>query len=214
MHLKIKAICLAGLAVVAVSASMASAASAAPKFTSSQAKSLPRGEQFTKLVFSTAGGLWECTSFVFEGSLTGAAGGGLGFESPLLTLHPTTTGCITFGLSSTFETTGCNFVFAAAGTASIECETGKQMVLKIPGAACSMTFGAQGPLSGVSFKSEGSGASEGVLMTLNVSKISYTSTGGFCGASGANLNLKGSVTVRDFTESKLKTQTGLAWDAS
>jgi hypothetical protein len=210
MSRKLKVIGLAAIAVLAVTAMSASAAQAAPKFTSTSSSTFLKGEQKTANVFTTNGGKVECSGALFETPTAQK-----GTELASVTVHPTYTGCKAFGLSATIETTGCNYVLAAAGTATIECESGKSIKISIPAGACSITVGAQGPLSSVSYTNEGSGTTASVLVTANVSGITYTSTGGACGTSGTNGTYTGTVLTKGFTATGGGgSQVGLAWDAS
>jgi hypothetical protein len=214
MSRKFKVIGLALVAVLAISAVSAGAAQAAPKFTSEGTPTWLTGEQTTKNVFTTNGGKIECTGATFE------SGEIKGTELTSVTVHPVYTGCKAFGLAATITTTGCNFVLTAAGTATVECESGKVITISIPSASCTLTVGAQGPLSSVTYtNSGGAGKLMDIVVNANVAGITYTSSNSAsaCGASGTNGTYVGGVTVRGYSSATTHTeatQRGITWDAS
>jgi hypothetical protein len=184
-----------------------SATAAAPHFTSSTAVTYLKGEQQTANVITTNGGKFQCTDFTVEGAVKGT-------EIAAAVLHPTWTGCKAFGLPVVVTTTGCNYTVTAAGQESIQCEAGDVMKFAIPSGACSFAFGAQGPLSSLSYVNEGVGTTTSLLMKENISGLSYASTGGFCGSSGTNGTHTGSVLIKGYADASHTKQVAIGWSAS
>jgi hypothetical protein len=206
-HLKILG--LIAMAVLAIGVISASAASAAPKFTSTGTPTTIHGVQATTNVLTINGGELECESVTFEGTVTGT-------EAASITVHPTFGGCLAFGRAAEITTTGCNFVLSATGTAEIECEAGKKIIIHVPSGPCTIEFGPQ--MLGASSVSFTNGGTKGsttstVTVTANVTGITYTSTGGACGASGTNGTYTGTVLAKGWTNSAKTTQRGIWWDS-
>jgi hypothetical protein len=202
---------LAALTVLAVSVVTASAAQAA-QFTSAVEDTFLTGEQKTQNVFTTNAGEIKCNTVKFEATTKGTADGGLGFTSPTVKVHPTYSGCTAFGFEMKVDMNSCEFEFSASGTASIvNCPSTAPITVTIPIAGCTTTIANQGPLGAISYSNEGSPSS--ILVTFNVTGISYTSSGGLCGASGTNGKYTGSASTKAFSDAAHTTQVAIAWDS-
>jgi hypothetical protein len=219
---KILALCLALSAMVAVGALSAGSASAAAGeidlacHTGADSCFL-FGEQTTTNVFTVTGGNVKCTSAKFTGEGTGGTTATTVVSKEAdwtfhtVTVHPEYSGCTAFGQAATITTTGCNYNLTAssktAGNASIECETGKLITIKANTAGCTVTVGAQTPANNkVDYENSGTGSEKDVLVTATVGTstagITYTSSGGICGASGTNGTYTGTVTEKCWKNAK------------
>jgi hypothetical protein len=211
MSRKLKVIGLAALAVLAVSAVSASAAHAA-QFTSEVEDTFLLGNQKTQSVFTTNAGEVKCEIAKFEGTMKGTADGGLGFTSQTAKVHPTYEKCTAFGFAEVTDTHACEFEFSASGTVSIvNCPSTAPITITIPSLGCNITIANQGPLSSVTYDNEGSGSTASILVTLNVTGITYTSSSLPCGPSGTNGTLTGSMTISAFSDAPHTHQVGIAW---
>jgi hypothetical protein len=225
---KILALCLALSGMVAVGALSAGSASAAAGeidlacHTGADSCFL-FGEQTETNTFTFTGGNLKCTSAKFTGEGTGGttattvASKEADWSFHTVTVHPEYSGCAFGGQALTIITTGCNYVLTAssktAGNVSVECETGKLITLKANTAGCTITIGAQTPGNNkVEYANAGTGSEKDVTVTAKVGEatsgggITYTSSGGICGASGTNGTYRGAVTEKCFTTSAHKTQ--------
>jgi hypothetical protein len=209
---KILALCLAISAMAAVGALSASSASAAAGeidlacHTGADSCFL-FGEQATENVFTVTGGNVKCLTAKFTGEGTGGTTATTTVSKELdwtfhqVTVHPEYGSCNAFGQTVNITTTGCNYVLTAssktAGNATIECETGKVIEIKGNTTGCTVKVGAQTPTtSTVDYANGGTGSEKDVLVTATVAGITYTSSGGACGASGTNGTYTGSVTEK------------------
>jgi hypothetical protein len=191
------------------------------------------GEQKVANKFRVIGGTVSCTIATFLGGSAAAEGGAKvltegGTEDwaiHTLKLIPTYSGCTFNGLNATVTTTGCFYNLTAsafaAGIATIGCEAGKNIVVNVSSAACTITIGAQTPVNNaVDYAIEEAEGRKDVLLTATVgtelpvkgakSGIKYTSSGGACGESGENGSLRGSVTVRAYKNAEIKAATQIS----
>jgi hypothetical protein len=187
------------------------------------------GEQKTENVFTFNGFSFKCTKAVFSGKSTAAEGGTTvttkgttnhDWAIHILKLHPEYSGCTFIGQPITVVTTGCFYTLTAtsrtAGTMAISCEAGKEIVFEATTAGCTIKIGAQTPANNVvDFTKEEAGGLRDILVTLTVGTethaaghtgIKYTSSGGFCGTSGENAFLRGTVTEKAYSNEKHTTQ--------
>jgi hypothetical protein len=196
MTKRLKFIGLLAVAIMAMTAVAASAASAS-NFGTESSPTFFKGTQETKNVFIIGGGTAKCTGATFTSAeVTGTSG------ITSITVHPEYTGCTAFGQTATVNTgtisNGCNYVLTAtsttAGKVVIECATGKSIVVTATTAGCTVTVPGQTPTTNaVAYENQGSGATASVLVTSTVEGLTYTSSGGICGASGTNGTYIGSV---------------------
>jgi hypothetical protein len=184
------------------------------------------GLQKAQTKFRVNGGTVTCTNDTFLGGTTAAAGGttviteGGGKDWAIHTVKvvPTYSGCIFNGLAATVSTTGCFYNLTAAsktaGTETIGCEAGKNIVISVPSGPCTITIGAQTPVNNaVDYTVEEAEGKKDVLVTLTVgteipvkgavSGITYTSSGGVCGESGQNGSSRGSVTLKAYKSAEI-----------
>jgi hypothetical protein len=200
------AVGLAILAVLAVGAVSASASQAATFGSESSANYL-KGEQTTRNVWTTDGGKWECTGARYEGGPVS------GKEFSEVALHPMVTGCTMIGLPLSVNANGCTVNLSAASTAAIQCGAAPIEFTLNP-ISCKVTMGTQTPgKAEVSYTNVGSGPTAYVLLTWHLAGIAYTSSGGFCGASGTDGTLSGTVAIKDYSASNFKFQDGWHWQA-
>jgi hypothetical protein len=194
-----------GLAVMAVLAMTAISASAAQaqSFTSASETTWLTGEQEEINLFEITGGEVECEVAKFKG------GPYAGKKLASVTVHPEYSGCLAFGRNATVDTGGCNYILYAIGTADIECEAGKSIVITVPSGPCNVTVGPQTGLSSIGYTNVAGGD---VLVEANVGGIVYTSTGGACGPSGNNGTYTGTVLAQGFSNSTHTTGTNIEVD--
>jgi hypothetical protein len=193
------------------------------------------GEQVGENTVTVNGGTLKCTTAKFTGASTETNGGTtqetaeliggvwvgtgeLDWVTHELTVHPEYGGCKAFGQNVTITTTGCNYITTLTsrtiGTERIECEAGKSIVLKGNTTGCTVTIGAQTPANNaIDASSEGTPKDVKFTETVGTEPlgsgktgITYTSSGGACGASGENGTFRGTVTEKCFKESAHKTQ--------
>jgi hypothetical protein len=175
--------------------------------------------------FKVNGGTVKCTTAKYTGQSTEANGGTtietavlingkwvgtgeLDWAFHLLTVHPEFSGCTGFGQNVTITTTGCNLVWTldsvTSGTESIECETGKSIVVKATTTGCTVTIGAQTPANNtIDVATEGTPSDVKVTTTIGTEPlekgVTYTSSGGACGSSGSNGALRGTITLKGYS---------------
>lgn len=133
----------------------------------------------------------SCTTVLFSGNQVTKT-------ADEINLHPTfgkknakgeAGSCKLAGITVTVTTTGCNFTFDSDtsgtpenATTSIVCEAGK--VITSTAAGCTISIGSQGPLHGVSYTGEGSGASRTIKVAASVKGIAWSAKGALCGLIG------------------------------
>ncbi|HKO37826.1 MAG TPA: hypothetical protein VJU14_05605 [Solirubrobacterales bacterium] len=155
---------VAVFALCAIGAANASAA----QFTASATGSLT-GKATATQVFTTNGGQVKCTAAATSGEIKSVA-------SEEQTVEVKYSSCTAFGFA-TVHITPAFYNFTASGQVHIE----KTITITVTGAGCSQSVAPQ-TVGTVSFATNGTK----VKVTPNVSGITYTSTGGLCGAGGAN----------------------------
>lgn len=211
---KLKSSGLAFVAVFAISGAFATAASAA-QFNSEWLPTYLSGAQTTQNVISLGSlGSMKCETAKFSGKTAEKS-------AASVAVHPTYQGCTSFGQNVTIDTTGCNYVLTAssqtAGNMSIQCEAGKAIVLSGPTIGCTITVKGQTPSNNaVTYQNAGAGSTRSIGITQFVGQegstgkgIAYTSSGGYCGASGANGFIRGSISVNGYANEALTKQVGI-----
>src|SRR4249919_1009372 len=180
MTSKIKRVTVAFLATLAIGAVSASAASAA-SFNFEKNNSSLSGAQTNANEFSFTGGNFKCTV------ATASSGAYPEGSQESVSLTPNYAGCTWFGQQMIWKMNGCTEKVTAnsatAGTFAIDCPAGQKIDIEMKN-FCHIYIPAQTPKSpNVTLSNWGSGVTREVLLTRQVGGISYTSTGGFCGAS-------------------------------
>jgi hypothetical protein len=131
----LKTLGLVLLAIFAMSAVAASAASAIVEFHSDSAPVTFTGAQDGGAgvldTFSVDGGITECETLRYTGTMSAAA-------SATVSVEPFYQGCHTFGKPSHVEVNECKYVFNAAGTMDIACN-GKEITIKVTESKTNMT---------------------------------------------------------------------------
>ena len=155
------------VAVFALSAIGAANASAAT-FTASATGTLS-GKATNTQVFTTNAGQVKCTSAATSGSIT---------STEAATQHVTVnyTGCTAFGFIGV-DISAATYLFNAGGTVDIV----NPITINVTGAGCHQTVPAQKALGTVTYTTNGSK----LVVAANVTKITYTATGGLCGSGEA-----------------------------
>jgi hypothetical protein len=212
MTKRLKFIGLLAVAIMAMTA-VASASASAATFGATKSPTFIKGEQSTKNVFTVSGGTVKCTGATFTSAeVTGTSG------ITSITVHPEYTGCTAFGQTASVNTgtisNGCNYVLTAtsttAGNVVIECAAGKSIVVTATTAGCTVTVPGQTPTTNaVAYENQGSGATASVLVTSAVEGITYTTTGGICGAGGSTGTYTGSVLTKGYDTASFATQHGI-----
>jgi hypothetical protein len=162
-------------------------------------------------------------------TVTTETGGGADWALHTVTVSPTFSGCTGFGQNLTVAVNECTFTGTVSGgtktpgpyvegTVTIDCPTGKSIVITGNTTKCTITIGAQTPANNViDVYNEGEGATADLKIRATVGTepleakktgIKYTSSGGACGASGENGVVRGDGTAKCFTTSEHKTQVG------
>jgi hypothetical protein len=147
MTRKIRTLCLALVAVFAISAMTAAAAQAGKFMTEENATAKVRGEQSGTSTFTVDGSEISCKSAKVESPSA------ISFPAESITLHGTYSECTAFGfVEATVNTTGCNYIAKAgekvgegefSGTVELSCEAGKKII--ITAGTCEVTI--SGPQS-------------------------------------------------------------------
>lgn len=167
------------VAVCAFSALGVASASAA-QFTASATGELV-GRALNTQEFTTNGGVIKCTKAHTTGKINATAS----LEQHVTVEYSECTGPL--GVKA--EVSPATYLFTSNGTVHIK----NTITVKMPGLGCSVTVGEQ-TVEEVTFdnvknaKGEHTGK---MIETSNVSGITYTSSGGLCGASGINGTYKG-----------------------
>jgi len=160
------------IAVFALSAIGAASASAA-QFTASATGSIT-GKATATQVFTTNGGQVKCSVAASSGTIKSTA-------TAEQTVEVKVSGCTAFGFVNT-HVTPIQVNFTASGEVHLE----NTVTITPTGAGCTQSVAPQ------TVKSTGYSNNAGkVKVTPNVTGITYTSTGGLCGSSGANGTLTG-----------------------
>ncbi len=168
---RIKALAVCVMAVCAVSVAVASSASAATEFHASKTGEL-KGTQLNTQKFKTNGGTVECTKAATSGTVTTLLA-----QRQLVTVEYT--GCTAFGLAATVSL--AKFVLDATnGSSAVE----NSIVINVPVGACTVTVSpsGNGTLKAITYKN----SAGKIIEESAVTGITYTSSGGVCGTSGAN----------------------------
>jgi len=137
------------------------------------------GTQTNDQGFEIIGAVSVCPNAMF--TTNGAVATGLSSGTETLLIHPEYTNCkVTLAgatHNATVETTGCNYVFHAAaelsttGTVDVECESGKEIKVKVSGLNCEIKVGPQTGLKTVEYMNTNTGKVE---VKAEVSGITYT----------------------------------------
>ena len=213
MTRQLKLLGLAAVAVLALSAVSVASASAA-SFTTQSKPTFLKGLQGTKNVFTTTAGTVKCSEAEFTSTEIASESVGT------VTVHPTYGGCSAFGQAASVSTTSCSYVLSivsvtgstGAGSVTIACSTGSIVVNVPTGGNCSVTVGAQsfpGGTGKVDYESNGSGATEAVLVTATVSAIVYGASGNICGSSDVDGTYTGTVLTKGYDQAGHSTQHGV-----
>jgi hypothetical protein len=161
------------IAVVALMAVTAASAMAAPKFTASASGGTLTGAATANQVFKINGGTTTCTGAATDGTVP---------PSPSEDVHVTViySGCTAFGFINT-DISEATYTFTANGEVHIL----NTITITPTGAGCTVTVEPQ-TVKSVSYDNKTSGGFTGIEETSAVSGITYHSSGGLCGTSGAN----------------------------
>jgi hypothetical protein len=205
---------LAVVAMVAMTAVAASAASAA-EFHSEAATTNLTGAQTEQNVFTVTGGTVKCNVATFSGTQTGATKGEVEVE-------PEYSGCTAFGQVTHIHSNGCKYGLTSEGKASIKCGPSPiEVTVGTPTVSCTIKVGTHTPKNNdVDYTNEGAGKTRDILVRATVGKIpltanegiTYTSSGGICGASGSNGAYRGTVTTKGYSDAAHMVQVGI-WRA-
>jgi len=187
----LKVLGVAAVAVLAMSAAIASAAQGA--VTAGANPATVKGVQTNTNTLSNGIRTVSCTEANLTGTLAGSA------ES--VTIAPTYGGCTgNGGTTATVTTTGCKYILtpdssAASGTGkvSVSCEAGKNIVVEIwatgkshsEAKLCKLEVPTQGPLSGGSYKNAGSGSTEHIELSFEITSLKVLRTEGTAANCGA-----------------------------
>lgn len=197
---KLKVLVLTLIAIGAVSAVAAATASAEYHIASVTGGSIT-GTQQTQEVFTTDVGAVKSSGVTLTGSQATET-------ASTLTLHPTYSGSTLAGLKVTVNTGTCNYEFLKPTTEqpandtthanmNIQCASGTIVIKDTAGLGCEIQIDSQGPLNRVKF--ENITASGKVLLTTEISGVSYSWTGSCPNAGG----VPGSSTNGTYTGSVL-----------
>jgi hypothetical protein len=197
---------LASLIVLAIGSMYASAAQAEPTFSSEVGETYLLGSAASVQEFTTNAGEIDCAAATVEGTL-------LGTEATTTTVHPTYGSCTAFGfVAVSIDTKACEFELVASEVVSIvNCPTTEPITITIPLAGCNIKIANQGTFNGIAYTNQGSGSTASVLVTAGLSGITYTSSGGLCGAAGSSSNgtYVGSNLVEGFQDAAHTEQVGI-----
>jgi hypothetical protein len=207
MRVRIAVGLVVSLALLTVGGTSALAASAA-SFHDESSPVFLGGSQTETTTFTVTGGNQKCKSVEFSEAEV------IGTKFPNMMLTPTTSGCSMFGISSEWNFNGCTWNVGAEsssqGRLSFACPAGKEMEWKSSDAGCTIRIPTQTPGgSAVPLTNSGSGSSRSVLLRWQVTGIRYTSSGGFCGASGSNGAVTGTALIKGYKNPSRSTQQGL-----
>ncbi|HEY1853544.1 MAG TPA: hypothetical protein VGG40_03070 [Solirubrobacterales bacterium] len=202
------------IAAMAVTGALtaASAAAAVGEFDSAckiDSECFFHADQKTESLTTFSGGVLKCTKATLDGKSTAAEGGTTvttkgtsnhDWAIHVLKLHPEYADCTFIGQTANVTTAGCNYTITAtsrtAGTITISCEVGSEIIVEAVTSKCTIKIPAQTPANNVvDFTKEETGGLRSILITTTVGTsplgsghtgLKYTSSGGACGASGEN----------------------------
>lgn len=163
---------MAVVLVFAISAVVSAQASAAPTFTYSATGELT-GHALNTQEFTVSAGTIKCLSASSSGKIEST-----NFAEQHLTVAYSS--CSAFGFTP--EVSGGTYLFKANG----EVQFASALKFNVPAIGCSITFTTQ-TAKAVAYDNN----SGKLIQTSNLSGLKYTSSGGFCGASGENGTFKG-----------------------
>jgi hypothetical protein len=190
------------------------AAASAHTFKTTSSPTFLNGEQVTKNVFTFSGGAFKCTGATFTSAeLTGTS-------LSSVVVHPTYIGCTAFGqefeITTGTSTNGCNYEFTTEGKVSVKCVGSvSAMVRKAKTAGRVITVNGRAEnqnLGSVTYANQTDGGLADALATAQVTGITYTSSGGICGASGTAGGYTGSVLDKGYSNSAHTTQHSVSWE--
>jgi hypothetical protein len=133
MTSKLRTLCIAFIAVLAIGAMTAAAAQAGKFMTEGNVSATIRGEQVGTSTFTVEGNKVSCETAKVESAKA------LSSPAESWTVHPTYAGCTAFGfVGATVTTTGCDYTAKAgesigegefSGTVELNCEAGKSITI-------------------------------------------------------------------------------------
>jgi hypothetical protein len=206
--LRLSGCCFAALLALAVS--FASAASA-EEFKTEAEPTYLAGSQTATTVLTVSGGTMKCKSTKFTGVLKSKS-------SPTLMVDPTFGECTAFGVAATTKSSGVHVgmtnvtrtVFGLFHHSEETDVTDTNGPLSVASAAgCELTIGEQKPKGKTEFEQQGTKATQDLLMTTELTGITYTSSGGACGKSGTNGTLTMSVLLKGYKNEADTEQSGI-----
>lgn len=137
--------------------------------------------------FTTSAGTTKCTGVQLHNESAAATGE--------VALDVENTGCLAFGMTASLEMKSCKYVLVAGGISLVCSKLGDGLVINTSG--CTVTIPPQS-LGSVTYENIGKGISRYVSATASGTGISYTTTGGACGASGSNGTFGGPFELKGF----------------
>jgi hypothetical protein len=217
----LKALCLASVAVFALTAVASASAS---EFKSENATStFMHGVQIgSGDVFHTNAGNVTCTSATYAGTQAGAS-------STTATVAPTYSGCTGFLISATIHMNGCEYKFEEPtvttagvtyhGAIEIVCPEGKEITVTAISAGttkCTIHIpGGQTFANAAEYTLSGSGETRKIVATISISGIHYSQTAGTgfgaCTTENNQTNgtYSGEAEMKGWTSSAMSTQQGI-----
>ena len=171
-----------------------------------------RGVQETKNVLTVSGGTVKCSVVEFLGNPAIS-----NLEGKEITLHPLYSVCSAFGRPAIVSNVNCDYTLRIGseaaplpGSVSIVCSGGASISIVLVSGECSVSVAAQTPGEPmVTYGSAGSGASRAIIVTSNVAKIAYSSSGAPCGFSGTNGTYTGSTQIKGYASAAFTGQHGV-----
>jgi hypothetical protein len=217
MNRKLKALGLALVVVFAMSAVVASAASAKQLHSGSTTGITHlTGTQIgaTNQLHLENGTPVKCTTALFDATYNGTT-------VSELTVTPTYSGCTAAGQKAEIHMNGCTYTIttpagsadAYTATVHLVCPAGKDVVITVPTAGCTVTIQAQTPTVPTIDLTDVTTAvanQDDILLKSTVEGVHYTTVGGgVCGAAGKG-KLTGEVTVKAYENAAHTIQRDLA----
>lgn len=198
MTRNLKALGLALIAVFAMSAMAATAASAQEGELTTNGGVTATGTQSGTHKFVANGNEVTCATTKFHASIANG--------DKTATVTPTYENChiiFLFTFNATVTTTGCDYHLSDLTTGGpeytakvgIQCEAGKSIKVDVPVAGCHLTIGSHTPSTPTVDVTNMAGSPDDVTINATVGGISFTSSGGPCGPSGAGATYTGNTTV-------------------
>ena len=181
----------------------ASAAAKAAEFHSASSTTYLSGAQETENVYTVNGGTIKCSGATFS------SGAIEGTTQSSINLIPSYSGCKAFGQAATIAVEGCHLhvvIVSTGGAVSIVLTGGGvcRITIKTNTAKCHITIESGTPSTPTSsWATRLVGGVKKLLKTWGLEGISYTSTGGICGASGTNGKLTGTVLLGGYKNAGL-----------